>query len=330
MLNRQIRVGIVGYGNIAKGAEKALQKNQDMQLVSIFSRREPSSIKVKDPNVKVVSVTEIEKYKQEIDVLILCGGSANDLPVQGPSFAQMFNTVDSFDIHAKIPEYFAAVNTAAKGSGKTSIISVGWDPGLFSINRMLGEAVLPGTATYTFWGKGVSQGHSNAIRKVKGVKAGIQYTIPREEALKKVRTGENPNLTAREKHLRQCYVVPEENADQARIAHEIKTMPDYFAEYDTEVIFISEEEFKANHSHMSHGGIVINTGRTGDESNKQIMEFSLKLDSNPEFTGSILVAYARAAYRLNQAGQIGAKTVLDIPPALLSSKSPEELCKNLL
>lgn len=329
-MERQIRVGIVGYGNIAKGVEAAIQKNSDMELMTIFTRREPSSVAVNGTNVKVVSIDEIEKYKNEIDVLILCGGSANDLPIQGPLFAKMFNTVDSFDNHAKIPEYFALVDTAAKDSGKTSIISVGWDPGLFSINRMLGEAVLPGVATYTFWGKGVSQGHSNAIRRIKGVKAGIQYTIPRKEALEQVRTGDSPDLTAREKHLRQCFVVAEENADKEQIANEIKTMPNYFADYDTEVIFISEEEFKANHSQMAHGGLVINTGRTGDGSNKQIIEFSLKLDSNPEFTGSILTAYARAAYRLAQEGQTGAKTILDVPLALLSSKSPEELRKNFL
>lgn len=324
-----IKVGIAGYGNIGKGVEAAIKQNPDMQLTVIFTRRDPLKIAPKDPSAKVLHISEAEKMQNELDVLILCGGSATDLPEQGPAFARLFNTVDSFDTHAKIPEYFNAVDKAAKESGHVGIISIGWDPGLFSMNRMIAEAVLPQGIEYTFWGKGVSQGHSDAIRRVKGVKDGIQYTIPREEAIQKVRSGENPKLSVRDKHIRECYVVAEEGADKAAIVNEIKNMPNYFAEYDTNVIFISEEELKQKHSAMPHGGFVIRSGKTAGD-NKHIIEFSLKLDSNPEFTSSVLVAYARAAYRLNKEGQIGAKTVFDIPIGYLSAKEPAQLRKELL
>ncbi|WP_066632703.1 diaminopimelate dehydrogenase [Desulfolucanica intricata] len=325
-----IKVGIVGYGNLGKGVEAAIKQNTDIQLVAVFTRRTPDSITVKDSDVKVLHITAAEEYKNQIDVMILCGGSAADLPEQSPFFAKMFNTVDSFDTHAKIPEHFAAVDEAAKANGNTSIISVGWDPGLFSLNRMMAGAILPQGKDYTFWGRGVSQGHSDAIRRIKGVKGGIQYTVPLDEAIKKVRSGENPDLTTREKHLRECYVVAEEGADKERIEQEIKTMPNYFAEYETKVKFITEEELKREHSKMPHGGFVIRSGKTGEGQNDHIIEYSLKLGSNPEFTASVLVAYARAAYRLNKDGQIGAKTVFDVPPAYLSSKSAEELRRDLL
>ncbi len=324
-----IRIGIVGYGNLGRGVELALKQNPDMQLVAVFTRRSPGVIGVSDNNVRVLHVSEAEKMKEEIDVMILCGGSATDLPEQGPLFAGMYNTVDSFDTHAKIPEYFEKVDRAAKSAGKTGIISVGWDPGLFSINRLMAEAILPRGKGYTFWGKGVSQGHSDAIRRVRGVKNAIQYTVPIEEALEKVRRGENPELSTREKHLRECYVVAEEGADRAAIEREIKTMPNYFADYDTTVTFITEEELRKKHSGMPHGGFVIHSGITGNN-NKQVIEFSLRLDSNPEFTSSVLVAYARAAYRMNKEGQTGAKTVFDVPPAYLSPKSAEQLRGELL
>ncbi len=328
-MNQKIRVGINGYGNLGKGVEFALKQNNDMELVAIFSRRDPKSVETLDPSVKVLHISEAEKYKDEIDVMILCGGSATDLPEQGPNFAKLFNTIDSFDTHAKIPEYYAVMDEAAKSGNKTSIISVGWDPGMFSINRLLGEAILPEGETYTFWGKGLSQGHSDAIRRVEGVKAGVQYTIPIEEAVNRVRNGENPELSTREKHLRECFVVAEEGADKEKIENEIKTMPNYFADYDTIVNFISEEELKKNHSKMVHGGFVIRSGITGNKTN-QIVEYSLKLDSNPEFTSSILVTYARAAYKMNKEGQYGAKTVFDVPAGHLSPKSPEQLRKELL
>ncbi|VEF48601.1 Meso-diaminopimelate D-dehydrogenase [Bacillus freudenreichii] len=328
-MNRKIRIGINGYGNLGRGVESAIKQNKDMELIAIFSRRDPKSVETLDPSVKVLHISEAEKYKDEIDVMILCGGSATDLPEQGPVFAKLFNTIDSFDTHAKIPEYFAVMDEAAKSGNKTSIISVGWDPGMFSMNRLLGEAILPEGETYTFWGKGLSQGHSDAVRRVEGVKAGVQYTIPIEEAVNRVRRGENPELSTREKHLRECYIVAEEGADKDKIEQEIKTMPNYFADYDTTVKFISEEELKKNHSKMVHGGFVIRSGITGDNTN-QIVEYSLKLDSNPEFTSSILVTYARAAYRMNQEGQEGAKTVFDVPLGHLSPKSPEQLRKELL
>lgn len=320
------KVGIVGYGNLGRGVEKAIKQNPDIELRAIFSRRHPSDVAATSG---VVHISEVEKYKGDIDVLILCGGSATDLPEQGPELAALFNTVDSFDTHAKIPDYFEQVNAAATQGGNVSVISTGWDPGLFSLNRLLGEAILPEGKEYTFWGKGVSQGHSDAIRRVPGVKNGVQYTIPIESAVERVRQGENPELTTKEKHLRECYVVAEEGADRAEIEREIKEMPNYFADYVTTVNFISEEELKQNHSAMPHGGTVLRSGRTGENST-QIIEFGLKLDSNPEFTASVLVAYARAAYKLSKDGQVGAKTVFDIPFGLLSPKTPEQLRKELL
>lgn len=325
-----IKIGIIGYGNLGKGVELAIKQNQDMELVAIFTRRNPESLKT-FTKTKIINVSEIENWKDKIDVAILCGGSATDLPEQGPKYANFFNTIDSFDTHAKVKEYYENMNTVAKNSGKLSIISVGWDPGLFSLNRLYAESILPNGNTYTFWGKGVSQGHSDAIRRIKGVKNAIQYTIPIEEAIEKVRNGENPELSTREKHLRECFVVLEENADKNYIENEIKNMPNYFAEYDTTVHFISEDELRIKHSGMPHGGFVIRSGNTGDNGNtNQIIEYSLKLESNPEFTASVLVSYARAAYRLHQKGETGARTVLDIPPALLSLKTNEELLKTIV
>ncbi|CAH0121813.1 MULTISPECIES: diaminopimelate dehydrogenase [unclassified Paenibacillus] len=321
-----IKVGIVGYGNLGRGVELALKQNPDFQLEAIFTRRQPSEV---SGNALMKHISEAENYKGKIDVMILCGGSATDLPDQGPQFAAMFNTVDSFDTHAKIPEYFEKVNEAAVKAGTIGVISTGWDPGLFSLNRLLAQAVLPEGKEYTFWGKGVSQGHSDAIRRVAGVKHGVQYTIPSEEAVGKIRAGETPELTTRQKHLRDCYVVAEEGADLERIANEIKSMPNYFDQYDTNVTFISEEELKANHSAMPHGGLVFRSGKTG-ANNTQIIEFGLKLDSNPEFTASVLVACARAAYKLSSEGQSGAKTVFDIPFGYLSPKSAADLRKELL
>lgn len=328
-MSNQIKVGIVGYGNLGRGTVDAIKQCPDMELVAIFTRRTPDSISVNEPNVKVLHISQAENYKDEIDVMILCGGSATDLPEQGPDFAKMFNTIDSYDTHAKIPEYFNSVDRSAKESGKTSIISVGWDPGLFSINRLMAEAILPNGENYSFWGEGVSQGHSDAVRRVEGVKGAVQYTVPIEEAVEKVRSGANPELTTAEKHLRVCYVVAEEGYDQAKIEQDIVTMPNYFADYETKVNFITEEELKENHSKLPHGGFVIRGGKTGS-GNKQIIEFSLNLDSNPEFTASVLVAYARAAYRLNKEGQVGAKTVYEVAPVYLSPKSAEELRRDLL
>lgn len=328
-MQKQIKIGIVGYGNLGRGVELAIKQNDDMELVAVFSRRKPESVGVVDPNVEVVHISEAGNYQDKIDVMILCGGSAHDLPEQGPAFAKLFNTVDSFDTHANIPAYFDAVNEVATASEKTSIISVGWDPGLFSLNRMMSEAILPKGETYTFWGKGLSQGHSDAVRRVDGVKDGVQYTIPSEEAMERVRSGQNPQLATSEKHKRECYVVAEDGADKAQIEQSIKTMPNYFADYDTTVHFISEKGLKENHSQMPHGGFVIRSGQTGDDNN-QIVEFSLKLNSNPEFTASVLTAYARAAYRLNKEGQTGAKTVYDVAPGYLSQRSAADLRKNLL
>ncbi len=322
----QITVGIVGYGNLGRGVEKAIRQNPDFTLAAVFTRREPQGVIA---SVPVLHISEAEKYKDTIDVMILCGGSAMDLPEQGPFFAKMFNTVDSYDTHALIPDYFAKVDAVATENGHVSVISTGWDPGLFSLNRMLAEAILPEGKEYTFWGRGVSQGHSDAIRRVEGVTNGVQYTIPVEDAVAKVRAGENPQLTTRDKHLRDCYVVAEEGADLARIEQEIVQMPNYFSDYDTTVNFISEEELQDKHSAMPHGGTVLRSGRTG-ENNTQIIEFGLKLDSNPEFTASVLVAYARAAYKLAKQKQAGAKTVFDIPFGLLSPKSAEQLRKELL
>ncbi|BAQ11695.1 diaminopimelate dehydrogenase [Bacillus sp. OxB-1] len=325
----KIRIGIAGYGNLGRGVESAIGQNEDMDLVGVFTRRKPEDVQLINQTVPVHLLDEIERFKDEIDVLILCGGSKNDLPEQGPALSAIFNTVDSFDTHAKIPAYYEAVDASAKPNGNTAIISVGWDPGLFSINRLFGEAVLPEGATYTFWGKGLSQGHSDAVRRVEGVKGGVQYTLPASEAIERVRSGSLPELTTREKHTRECYVVLEEGADPEKVKQEIITMPDYFADYDTTVHFISEEELKRDHSAMPHGGFVIRSGKTG-EGNSQVMEYALTLDSNPEFTSSVLVAYARAAYRLNQNGESGAKTVFDIAPGLLSPKSPADLRKELL
>ncbi|MET4559695.1 diaminopimelate dehydrogenase [Lysinibacillus parviboronicapiens] len=323
-----IRVGIVGYGNLGRGVEYAISQNPDMELVAVFTRRDPSTVSVAS-NASVYLVDDAKKFQHDIDVMILCGGSATDLPEQGPHFAQWFNTIDSFDTHAKIPEFFEAVDAVAQKSGKISVISVGWDPGLFSLNRILGEAVLPVGTTYTFWGDGLSQGHSDAVRRIAGVKNAVQYTLPIKDAVERVRNGKNPELTTREKHARECWVVLEEGADAAKVEQEIVTMPNYFDEYNTTVNFISEDEFKENHTGMPHGGFVIRSGDSG-ANDKQILEFSLKLDSNPNFTSSVLVAYARAAHRLSQAGDKGAKTVFDIPFGLLSAKSAAELRKDLL
>ena len=324
-----IRIGIFGYGNLGKGIESAIKMNNDMELTYVFTRRAPESLKINTENAKVCSADDILNYKDEIDVLILCGGSATDLPVQTPELAKHFNVVDSFDTHAKIPEHFENVDQASKESGKIAIISAGWDPGMFSINRLYSEAVLPTGNTYTFWGKGVSQGHSDAIRRIDGVLDARQYTIPIDKALDAVRSGANPDLSTREKHLRECFVVVEDSADKAKIENEIKTMPNYFADYDTIVHFISAEELKRDHSGIPHGGFVIRSGKTSDNLN-HVIEYSLKLDSNPEFTASVIAAYARAAYKMNCEGLKGCKTVFDIAPSYLSPKSNEELRKELL
>lgn len=325
------RIGIIGYGNLGRGVECAVKDAVDCELVAVFTRRDPSTVKIQLTGVPVVSVDEVEQWKDKIDVMILCGGSATDLPVQTPKFAEMFNVVDSFDTHAKIPEHFAAVDAAAKGSNHVAVISVGWDPGMFSLNRVYANAVLPDGKDYTFWGKGVSQGHSDAIRRIAGVKNAKQYTIPVEAALEAVRSGSNPELTTRQKHTRECFVVLEDGADAAAVEKEIKEMPNYFSDYDTTVHFISEEELLNNHAGMAHGGFVFRSGKTGmNKEHNHIIEYSLKLDSNPEFTTSVLVAYARAAHRLATEGQTGCKTVLDIAPAYLSPKSGEELRATLL
>lgn len=326
----KIRIGIVGYGNIGRGVERAIARNEDMELKVVFTRREPSSVKIETEGVTVKHIDDMLLMKDEIDVMMLCGGSATDLPVMGPEIVANFNTIDSFDTHARIPEYFEKVDKAAKEGGNIGIISVGWDPGMFSLNRLYAEAILPQGSTYTFWGKGVSQGHSDAIRRVEGVKNAIQYTVPIETAVERVRSGSAPELTTREKHLRECYVVAEEGADLAKIEETIKTMPNYFDEYDTTVTFITEEELKRDHSAMPHGGFVIRSGETGHGGNKHIIEYSLKLDSNPEFTACVLVCYARAAYRLAKKGESGARSVYDIAPGLLSMKSAEELRAQIL
>ena len=326
-----MRIGILGYGNLGRGIECAVKQNDDMELVAVFTRRNPETVKVLTEGVKVYSVSDILEHKDEIDVLILCGGSATDLPVQTPEYAKYFNVIDSFDTHARIPEHFDNVNKAATESGHTALISCGWDPGMFSLNRLYANAILPQGNDYTFWGKGVSQGHSDAIRRVEGVKDGKQYTIPVEAALEAVRNGENPELTTRQKHIRECFVVAEEGADLNKIEETIKNMPNYFADYDTTVHFISEEELKANHSGIPHGGFVFRSGITGwNGEHKHIIEYSLKLDSNPEFTSSVIVAYARAINRLHKEGVNGCKTVFDIAPAYLSSASGEELRAHLL
>lgn len=326
-----IRIGILGYGNLGRGVECAIRQNPDMELVAVFTRRNPEDVTILTETAAVCSIADAADWKEKIDVMILCGGSATDLPVQTPEYAKMFNVVDSFDTHAKIPEHFANVDAAAKEGGHIGMISVGWDPGMFSLNRLYGNVVLPEGKDYTFWGKGVSQGHSDAVRRIEGVKDAKQYTVPVEAALEAVRNGENPELTTRQKHTRECFVVLEEGADAAKVEEEIKTMPNYFADYDTTVHFISEEELKAEHGGIPHGGFVLRSGVTGwEKEHKHLVEYRLKLDSNPEFTSSVIVAYARAAYRLHQEGQTGCKTVFDIAPAYLSPKSAEELRAEML
>jgi diaminopimelate dehydrogenase len=326
-----IRTGILGYGNLGRGVECAIRQNPDMELKAVFTRRNPEDVKILTETAKVCRVEDAAEWKEKLDVVILCGGSATDLPVQTPEYAKLFNVVDSFDTHARIPEHFANVDAAAKEGGKVAIISVGWDPGMFSLNRMYANAILPEGKDYTFWGRGVSQGHSDAVRRIAGVKDAKQYTIPVDSALAAVRAGENPDLTTRQKHTRECFVVLEEGADAARVEEEIKTMPNYFADYDTTVHFITEEEMKRDHSRIPHGGFVLRSGVTGwEKENHHLIEYSLKLDSNPEFTSSVIVAYARAAYRLAQEGQTGCKTVFDIAPAYLSAKSAQELRASML
>ncbi len=326
-----MRIGILGYGNLGRGIECAIKQNPDMELAAVFTRRAPETVSILTKDAAVCSVADVAQWKDKIDVMILCGGSATDLPEQTPKYAAMFNVVDSFDTHANIPEHYDHVDAAAKESGHIGIISVGWDPGMFSLNRMYANAILPEGRDYTFWGKGVSQGHSDAIRRVEGVKDGKQYTIPVEAALDAVRRGENPELTTRQKHTRECFVVLEDGADAAKVEETIKNMPNYFADYDTTVHFISEEELKEKHSGIPHGGFVIRSGKTGwKQEHDHVIEYSLKLDSNPEFTASVLVAYARAAFRLYREGQTGCKTVFDIAPAYLSAKDGAELRKQLL
>lgn len=325
-----MKLGILGYGNLGRGVELAVKQNDDVELVAVFTRRNPETLKI-NSDAEVVHVSELENYKSKIDVLILCGGSATDLPEQTPECAKMFNVIDSFDTHAKIPEHFANVDKSAKESGKLGIISVGWDPGMFSLNRLYANCILPNGSDYTFWGRGVSQGHSDAIRRIEGVKDAKQYTVPVQKALDAVKNCENPILTTGDKHTRECYVVLEDGADAERVEKEIKTMPNYFADYETTVHFISEDELKKNHSRINHGGFVFRTGKTGvNGENNHVIEYNLKLDSNPEFTSSVLVAYARAAYRMNKEGQTGCRTVFDVPPAYLSPKSADELRKTML
>ena len=326
-----MKIGIMGYGNLGKGIECAIKQNPDMELAAVFSRRNPETVKILTEGVKVFPAEDALKMKDQIDVLILCGGSATDLPVQTPEYAKYFNVVDSFDTHARIPEHFANVDAAAKENGNIAVISCGWDPGMFSLNRLYANCILPQGRDYTFWGKGVSQGHSDAIRRVEGVADGKQYTIPVESALEKVRNGENPDLTTREKHIRECFVVAKEGADKAKIEQEIKSMPNYFADYDTTVHFITEEELQRDHKGIPHGGFVIRSGKTGwNEENSHIIEYSLKLDSNPEFTASVIIACARAAYRMKKEGMAGCKTIFDIAPAYMSPLSGEELRAHML
>lgn len=328
---QKIRIGIMGYGNLGRGVELAVRQNPDMELTAFFTRRDPGALKTCTSSVPVYSAGDVLAHKEEIDVLVICGGSATDLPVQTPLYAADFNVVDSFDTHAKIPEHFAAVDAAASQSGHTAMISLGWDPGMFSLQRLLGRCILPEGEDYTFWGKGVSQGHSDAIRRIPGVLDARQYTIPVEAALRRVRAGEQPVLTAREKHTRECFVVAREGADLAEIERRIVTMPNYFADYDTTVHFITAEEMQRDHSGIPHGGVVIRTGVTGENRNTpQRVEYALELGSNPEFTASVLAAYARAVYRMAKEGITGCKTVFDVPPAYLSDLSGEELRKTLL
>ena len=327
----KIRVGIMGYGNLGRGVEIAVNAADDMELAAVFTRRDPAALKIQTPDVPVVSASEAENWKEKIDVMVICGGSATDLPEQTPYYAKYFNVIDSFDTHARVPEHFANVDAAASEGGKVGIISVGWDPGMFSLARVYSTAVLKDGKNYTFWGKGLSQGHSDALRRIEGVRDARQYTIPVESALEAVRSGSQPELTTRQMHTRDCYVVLEDGADAEKIEKEIKEMPNYFSDYDTTVNFITEEELKANHRSMAHGGFVFRSGTTGvNGENRHVIEYSLKLDSNPEFTSSVLVAYARAAYRMNKAGVTGAKTVLDVAPALLCQESGEELRAHML
>lgn len=328
-MSGKIRVGIVGYGNLGRGAEQAIALTPDMRLEAVFTRRDPATVVCVDQGVPVRPLDEVEAWRDRIDVMLLCGGSRQDLPEQGPQLAGMFTTVDSFDTHARIPEYFAAMDAAANRAATIALISIGWDPGLFSVNRLLGEAILPQGATYTFWGKGLSQGHSDALRRVPGVRAGVQYTIPSGEAIERVRAGEQPQLATREKHTRECYVVLEDGADAEVVRQAIVTMPDYFADYDTSVHFIDAEALARDHAAMPHGGFVIRSGQTGDGTG-QLLEFSLKLDSNPAFTASVLVAYARAAHRLSARGERGARTAFDVAPGLLSPRDPAQLRRDLL
>lgn len=325
---RKTRIGIAGYGNLGKGVESAIARNPDMELIAVFTRRDKSGINLSCESAMVYNINEALSMRDRIDVMILCGGSATDLPDQGPFFAAIFNTVDSFDTHAKIPQYYKTINDVAIKNSHVSVISAGWDPGLFSLNRLYAESILPNGTQHTFWGKGVSQGHSDAIRRIKGVKNAVQYTVPIDKAVEAIRTGANPNLTPREKHYRECFVVPEKDADKSKIIESIRNMPDYFADYDTDVHFITEEEFNSNHNNMSHGGFVFHTGKTG--SRNHIIEYSLNLASNPEFTASVLVCYARAAWRLAQMGDKGAKTVFDIAPSLLSPENRDDLIARLL
>lgn len=328
-MSAKIRVGIVGYGNLGRGVQAAIKQNPDMELVAVFSRRDPGTVTLYDNSAPVHALDTIESFADAIDVLVLCGGSKNDLPEQGPTLARRFCTVDSFDTHARIPDYFKAVDEQARAGGNIALISVGWDPGLFSINRLFGESVLPEGATYTFWGKGLSQGHSDAVRRVPGVKAAVQYTIPSQDAVDRVRSGSLPELSTRERHTRECYVVLAQGADAATVEQAIVTMPDYFVDYDTTVHFIDGETLTRDHAAMPHGGFVIRSGKTGTGT-AQVVEYSLALDSNPEFTSSVLVAYARAAYRMHKNGETGARTVFDVAPGLLSPKTPEQLRKELL
>lgn len=328
-MSNRIKVAIAGYGNLGRGVESAIAQNPDMQLVGVFSRRDPASVTLLNQDVSVYAMADIEQFQNQVDVMILCGGSKTDLPEQGPYLAQFFNTVDSFDTHAKVNEHFAALDAPAKKANKVALLSVGWDPGLFSLNRMFGETVLSEGETYTFWGKGLSQGHSDAVRRVAGVKSGVQYTLPSETAIARVRAGEQPQLSTREKHTRECYVVLEEGASADEVRISIVTMPDYFADFDTQVHFVDQATFDQDHTQMPHGGFVIRSGVTGD-GNKQTIEYSLALGSNPEFTASVLVAYARAVHKLAVRGEVGAKTVFDVPPGLLSPKDPAQLRKDLL
>ena len=327
----KIRIGIYGYGNLGRGIESAIRQNADMELVAVFTRRDPKTLKINTPDIPVCAADTVEDFIGKIDVMVLCGGSATDLPAQTPALASMFNVIDSFDTHAKIPEHFSNVDKVAKQASKTAMISAGWDPGMFSLNRLYAGAVLPEGKDYTFWGKGVSQGHSDAVRRIEGVLDARQYTIPVDKALDAVRSGVCPELTTRDKHIRECFVVAKEDADKALIEKQIKEMPNYFADYNTIVHFITEEEMKRDHSGIPHGGFVIRTGKTGfDSQNNHVIEYSLKLDSNPEFTASVIVAFARATYKLSQKGEYGCKTVFDVPPAYLSAKPYEEIIKELL